>query len=325
MAKYVVRRLGQSVLVLFGVTLLSFFSLHLAGDPTYLYVSDRATPEEIANVRHAFGFDQPVLVQYLNYLGRLARGDLGDSLSARVPALDLVLERLPATIELTFCAMLFSVVFSIPVGIFAALKRGTLIDRILTLIAILGQSVPAFWLGLMLLLFFGLNLGWLPISGYEPIIERLFTGQLSLMIQRFPDALRHLILPAVTIAVFSFSRNARLLRSSMLDVLSQDYVKTARSKGLREWAVILRHAFPNVLIPFVTIVGLDFGFLLGGVVVVETVFSWPGVGRLVYTAINQRDIPVVQVSVMLFALVFISLNLLTDLLYAQLDPRIRLA
>jgi peptide/nickel transport system permease protein len=211
------------------------------------------------------------------------------------------------------------------VGIVAALNRGTLIDRTLTLIAILGQSVPAFWLGLMLLLFFGLNLSWLPISGYEPILERLFTGQFSLLIQRFPDALRHLILPAVTIAVFSFSRNARLLRSSMLDVLSQDYVKTARSKGLRERTVILRHAFPNVLIPFVTIIGLEFGFLLGGVVVVETVFAWPGVGRLVYAAINRRDIPVVQVSVMLFALVFIGLNLLTDLLYAQIDPRIRLS
>lgn len=325
MSAYIIRRLLQSILVLLGVTLLSFLTLHLAGDPTYLYVSERASEEEIILTRERLGFDRPLTEQYLSFLGRLAQGDLGTSLRARKPALDLVLERLPATIELTVFAMLFSTVLAIPIGIISALRRGTRIDGGIMLLAMFGQSIPGFWLGIMLILFVGLELRWLPISGHVPVIEPLVQGDFAKALENIPDAFVHLIMPGLTIGVFSLSRNARLVRSSMLEVLSLEYITTARAKGLMERAVVVRHAFRNALIPVVTLLGLEFGFLLSGVVVAETVFSWPGVGRLVFNAINQRDIPLVQASVVLFAFLFVGLNLLVDLIYAQLDPRIRLS
>ncbi|MBC7809941.1 MAG: ABC transporter permease [Burkholderiales bacterium] len=325
MGAYFVRRLLQSVIVILGVTLLSFVTLHLAGDPTYLYVSERATEQEIIDTRIKLGFDRPLPEQYLRFLAGLATGDLGDSLRSRTPALDLVLERLPATLELTIFAILLSTLLAIPIGILAAIHRGTAIDGGIMLSAMLGQSIPSFWLGLMLILFVGLQLRILPISGHTPLIEPLFGGDLTTFAQNFPDAIYHLIMPGITIATFSLSRNARLIRSSMLEVLSQDFVVTARAKGLAERIVILRHTFRNALIPIVTILGLEFGFLLSGVVVTETVFSWPGVGRLVFNAINQRDIPLVQASVVLFSFMFVGLNLLVDFLYAQLDPRVRLS
>ncbi len=324
MGPYIARRLLQSILVLLGVTLLSFLTLHLAGDPTYLYVSERASTEEIEMTRQRLGFDRPLTEQYLSFLTGLLRGDLGDSLRARQPALELVLERLPATIELTLFAMLLSTTLAIPIGILSALKRGTSLDGGIMLVAMLGQSMPGFWLGIMLILSLGLGLRILPISGQVPIIQPLLDGDYSKAIENLPQALRHLILPGLTIGVFSLSRNARLVRSSMLEVLSLEYVTTARAKGLRERGVVMRHAFRNALIPVVTLLGLEFGFLLSGVVVAETVFSWPGVGRLVFNAINQRDIPLVQAAVVLFAFMFVGLNLLVDLIYAQLDPRIRL-
>ncbi|MFC1960675.1 ABC transporter permease [Chloroflexota bacterium] len=324
MGQYLVRRLLQSIIVIFGVTLISFFSLHLAGDPTYMYVSERATAEQIELTRHNLGFDRPLVVQYGDYVTDLVRGDFGNSLSAGTSAMGLVMERMPATIELTLFAMFIATFFSIPIGLLAATKRGTAYDGGIMLIAIFGQSMPAFWLGLMLMLYPGLNWGWFPISGYVPVLKPMFAGEWQTVITNLPDALRHLILPGITIGMFSLSRNARLIRSSMLEVLALDYVRTARAKGLHERVVIVRHAFRNALIPFVTILGLEFGFLLSGVVVVETVFSWPGVGRLVFYAINQRDIPVVQATVVLFSLMFVGLNLLVDLLYARLDPRIRL-
>jgi peptide/nickel transport system permease protein len=325
MSAYIIRRLLQSILVLLGVTLLSFLTLHLAGDPTYLYVSERASEEEIILTRERLGFDRPLTEQYLSFLGRLAQGDLGTSLRARKPALDLVMERLPATIELTVFAMLFSTVLAIPIGIISALRRGTRIDGGIMLLAMFGQSIPGFWLGIMLILFVGLELRWLPISGHVPVIEPLVQGDFAKALENIPDAFVHLIMPGLTIGVFSLSRNARLVRSSMLEVLSLEYITTARAKGLMERAVVVRHAFRNALIPVVTLLGLEFGFLLSGVVVAETVFSWPGVGRLVFNAINQRDIPLVQASVVLFAFLFVGLNLLVDLIYAQLDPRIRLS
>ena len=324
MSAYIIRRLLQSILVLLGVTLLSFLTLHLAGDPTYLYVSERASEEEIVMTRQRLGFDKPLTEQYLSFLGRIAQGDLGLSLRARKPALDLVLERLPATIELTLFAMLFSTLLAIPIGIISALKRGTRVDGGIMLFAMLGQSIPGFWLGIMLILFVGLELRWLPISGHIPVIEPLLKGDFSTALANIPNAFVHLIMPGLTIGVFSLSRNARLVRSSMLEVLSLEYITTARAKGLQERLVVLAHAFRNALIPVVTLLGLEFGFLLSGVVVAETVFSWPGVGRLVFNAINQRDIPLVQASVVLFAFLFVGLNLLVDLVYAQLDPRIRL-
>lgn len=324
MSKYLARRLLQSILVIFGVTLFSFLSLHLAGDPTLLYVNERATDEQIAETRHRLGFDRPLHEQYLAFVGRLVRGDFGKSLVTKTPALDLILTRLPATVELTLFAMLLAITLSIPIGLLAATKRGTPYDGGIMLFAIFGQSMPSFWLGLMLMLYVGLHWKILPISGHIPLLEPLLKGDLKTVIGNAPGALQHLIMPGVTIAMFSLSRNARLIRSSMLEVLALDYVRTARAKGLRERTVILRHAFRNALIPFVTILGLEFGFLLSGVVVVETVFSWPGVGRLVFNSINQRDIPVVQATVVFFSLLFVGLNLLVDLIYARLDPRIRL-
>lgn len=324
MGTYILRRLLQSIIVIIGVTLLTFLTLHLAGDPTYLYVSERASEQEIIETRQKLGFDRPLPEQYLSFVSGLVRGDLGNSLRARQPALQLVLERLPATLELTFFAMILATALAIPIGIFAALRRGSPLDGGIMLLAMFGQSVPGFWLGIMLILSVGLGLRWLPISGHEPLLEPLLQGDFSKAFQNFPDAVRFLIMPGITIAVFSLSRNARLVRSSMLEVLSQDYITTARAKGLQQRTVIMRHAFRNALLPLVTLLGLEFGFLLSGVVVTETVFSWPGVGRLVFNAITQRDIPLVQAAVVVFSTIFIALNLMIDLIYAQLDPRIRL-
>lgn len=325
MWSYVLNRLIQAGVVVVAVTLITFLTLHMAGDPTYLYVSDRATDEEIALVRERLGFDRPLHVQYLTFLGGLVQGDTGRSLVYRLPAFGVVMERLPATVELTLTAMLIAIVFAIPLGIIAALKRGTAIDGGIMALAMVGQSIPSFWLGIMLILGVGLGLSWLPISGHVPVIQPLLQGDFATAFGNVPQALRYLIMPAFTVSLFSLSRNARLVRSSMLEVLSQDYVRTARAKGLKEWGVVMHHALRNAWMPVVTMLGLEFGFLLSGVVVVETVFSWPGVGRLVFNAINQRDIPLVQTAVVVFAFVFILLNLFVDLVYARLDPRVRLS
>ena len=324
MGAYLTRRLLQTILVIFGVTLLSFITLHLAGDPTYLYVSERASEEEVAETRAKLGFDRPLHEQYLSYLAGLVRGDLGNSLRTRTPAFELVTERMPATIELTLFAMFIAGVLAIPFGILSATRRGTALDGGVMLAAMFGQSMPSFWLGIMLILVVGLSWRLLPISGHVPILQPLLEGDFATAIENFPEGVKHLVLPAVTLGVFSLSRNARLIRSSMLEVLSLEYVTTARAKGLANHTVVMRHAFRNALIPFITIVGLEFGFLLSGVVVVETVFSWPGVGRLVFNSINQRDIPVVQAAVVLFSMMFVVLNLLVDLVYTVLDPRVRL-
>ena len=323
MGQYFARRLLQSVVVIFGVTIVTFLSLQLAGDPTYLYVSDRASDEEIAVFRSRLGFDRPLTEQYISFVTNMLQGDFGNSLRSKTPALPLVLERLPATIELTIFAMALAITLAIPIGIFAALRRGTPFDGGVMIFAIIGQSMPSFWLGIMLILFVGLGLKWLPISGHVPIIQRLLDGE-PLTAEILGDAILHLIMPGITIAVFSLSRNARLVRSAMLEVLGQDYIRTARAKGLQERAVIISHAFRNALIPVITMIGLEFGFLLSGVVVVETVFSWPGLGRLVFNAINQRDVPVVQTAVVIFSLLFVGLNLFVDFLYVFLNPRIRL-
>ncbi len=325
MWSYALSRVVQAGVVIVAVTLITFLTLHMSGDPTYLYVSERASEQEIQQVRERLGFDRPLHVQYLTFLGGLVRGDTGRSLTYRTSAMEVVLERLPATIELTLMAMFIAVVFAIPLGIIAALNRGTSVDGGIMALAMLGQSIPSFWLGIMLILFVGLGLAWLPISGHVPVIEPLLKGDFERAWNNVPNALRYLIMPAFTISLFSMSRNARLVRSSMLEVLSQDYVRTARSKGLPEWGVVMRHALRNAWMPVVTMLGLEFGFLLSGVVVVETVFSWPGVGRLVFNAINQRDVPLVQSAVVIFAGIFVLLNLIVDLLYARLDPRVRLS
>jgi len=324
MVTFIIRRLLQSLLVILGVTLLSFIALHMGGDPTYLYVSENAGAEEIELVRQALGFDRPLYVQYFTFVFNLAQGNIGESLGYRLPALSVVLERFPATIELTFVALFIAITLSIPLGIVAALNRGTPIDGGIMTLAMFGQSIPAFWLGIMLILVLGLGLSWFPISGHVPVLTPMLAGDFQTAFGNIPRAIPHIILPAVTIALFSLSRNARLVRSSMLEYLDQDFVRTARAKGISEWQVVTRHALRNAWMPVVTMLGLEFGFLLSGVVVVETIFSWPGVGRLVFRAISQRDIPLVQAAVVVFALTFVVLNLIVDVLYARLDPRVRI-
>ena len=321
---YIARRLLQSIFVILGVTLLAFVAMHMGGDPTYLYVSELASTEEIERIRHALGFDQPLYMQYFHFLTGLLHGDLGNSLSYKTSAMGVVLERFPATIELTLAAFFIAIVFAVPLGVLAALYRGTAIDGGIMTLAMFGQSIPSFWLGIMMILVLGLGLSWFPISGHVEVLSPLLHGDFMLALTNLPQAIPYLVMPAVAIALFSLSRTARLVRSSMLEVLGQDFVRTARAKGVPELRVVLRHALRNAWLPVVTMLGLEFGFLLSGVVVVETIFSWPGVGRLVFNAINQRDIPLVQAAVVIFSLTFVGLNLLVDIIYAQLDPRIRL-
>lgn len=324
MLKYILRRLLQSILVLLGVSILAYVVLFLSGDPTYLYVNELASDAEIQMVRERMGFDQPIYIQYWRFLEKALRGDFGISLKYGQPALEVVLQRLPATLELTFIAMFIAVVFAIPLGVIAAKNRNSFFDGGTMLLAMVGQSMPEFWLGLMLILIFGVQLKWLPISGRIPILEPLFAGDIETLKATFGDACRHLVLPGIACGFWSLARNARLIRSNMLEVLGMDYVTTARAKGVKEHRVIMKHAFRNALIPVVTIVGLEFGGLLSGTIVVENIFAWPGVGRLVVFAINQKDFNVVQASVIMMALLFIILNLLVDILYTYLDPRIRI-
>lgn len=305
MAAYIVRRLLQTVVVIFGVTLLSFGVVFATGDPTLLLVGQNATAEQIDQLRHQMGFDRPWLVQYLDYMSRAVRGDFGTSLRSREPAFNLVIERMPATLELTGAALLFSLAVAFPIGIISAVRRDSVYDHLSMLGALLGQSVPAFWLGLMLILVLGVRLRWFPISGAGDV--------------------HHLILPAVTLGTYSLARNARLIRSSVLEVLGLDFVRTARAKGLPPALVLRRHVLKNAMLPVVTIVGLDLGVLLGGAVITETIFAWPGVGRLVVSAIQGKDYPLIQAAVTLLAVFFVVLNLLVDLAYTYFDPRIRLS
>lgn len=325
MGAYILRRLLQSIVVVVGVTLVSFLALQAGGDPTYLFVSERASLEEIEATRQALGFDRPLHEQYLSFVGDLARGDFGQSLSYRQPAMQIVLEALPATIELTLFALILALTLAIPLGILAAIHRGTPWDGSITTFAMFGQSIPNFWLGIMMILVFGLYLRWFPISGHVPFLTPLLSGDFATAFSNLPRTLYHLILPGVAVGTYSLARNTRLVRSSLLEVLEQDYVRTARSKGLSERRVLIHHALRNAWLPVVTIIGLEFGFLLGGVVVVETVFSYPGIGRLLFAAINQRDIPLVQAGVILLAGIFVLINLVVDLIYVRLDPRVDLA
>jgi peptide/nickel transport system permease protein len=324
MGKYVIRRLLLTIVVIVGVTFLTFISIHLAGDPTLFYVSERASKEERLEARAKLGFDRPLPEQYFSFLFNLVRGDTGNSLQHRVPAFDVVMERMPATLELTIGGFLLSTIVAFPIGVIAATRRGTMTDGTLMLGAMFGQSMPSFWLGLMFILFFGVTLRWMPISGHVPFLKPLLDGNAGLALANLPNAIRYLIMPVVTVSVFSIARNSRLIRSAVLEVLKQDYVVTARAKGLKERTVLVRHAIRNALIPIVTVLALQFGFLLSGVIVTETVFSWPGVGRLVFDAISNRDVPLVQTAVVLLAILFVGINLFVDLLYGVLDPRIRL-
>ncbi len=304
MGAYIRRRLLQSIFVVWGVSVLVFFLLRLApGDPVVMLLAESAGPEQIAEARAKWGLDKPIPVQYAVFLGRALQGDLGDSLFFQQPALEVLFERMPATLQLSGVALLFSLSVAIPMGLLSALRRDTIWDYLGTGLAMIGQAIPPYWLGIMLILLFSVSLGWLPTSGR--------------------GSWRHLILPAITLGSVLMALITRLVRSGMLDVLSEDYVRTARAKGLGERTVIVRHALRNILIPLVTVIGLQLGALFGGAVITESIFAWPGVGRLALQAISARDYPLVQASVLVISVVYVFLNLAVDLLYVYLDPRIR--
>jgi ABC-type dipeptide/oligopeptide/nickel transport system permease component len=300
---FVARRLLLSTLVLAGASVVVFFIVRLSGDPVALLLPMDAGPEVQAALRERLGLDDPLLVQYGHFAGNLLRGDFGDSLRHRQPAIDLVVERLPATFELATAALLLACLVGIPLGILAAVRRGTLIEVVAMLVTLTGQAVPGFWLGLMLIMIVGVQWQLLPTFGR--------------------GGLAHLVLPAITLSAYTTAILVRILRSSMLEVLSADYVRTAYAKGLRPQTVVVRHALRNALIGLVTVLGLQFATLMGGAVVTEAVFAWPGVGRLAVQAIYNRDYPVVQAVVMTVVVIFVLVNLVVDVLYAWIDPRIQ--
>jgi peptide/nickel transport system permease protein len=301
---YFLRRLLQSLLVLFGVSFVVFLILYLTGDPALILLPPDASIEDVRRFREAMGFNDPFIVQYGRFLGGALRGDFGQSVRHGEPAFALVVERLPATFELSGAALLVALSLAIPAGIVSAVRRNTPVDYVSTVTALLGQSMPTFWLGIMLILVFSVQLNLLPSSGR--------------------GGLEHLIMPAVTLGLFTTARIMRLTRSGMLEVLGQDYIRTARAKGVSDQPVVWKHALKNAAIPIVTIVGIELGTLLGGAVITETIFAWPGVGRLSVQAIYNRDYPVVQAAVFLLASTFVIVNLVVDVLYTYLDPRIRL-
>lgn len=302
MTTYIIRRLLESILVLIGAVAITFIITRATGDPARLMLSDGATLEQLADFRRDYGLDQPIPVQFVRYIKDCLRGDLGKSIRHSLPVTSLIVDKLPNTLKLTFAAMFISLLLSFPIGIFVALHRNTIADSAGTIFALNGQAMPSFWVGLMLSFVFGVKLRWLPISG--------------------ADTWKHLVLPAVTLGFYLTGRLTRLIRSSMLEVLGKEYIRTARSKGLLEKVVIWKHALRNASIPVITYIGLIFADLLGGAMVIETVFAWPGVGRLVINAVLQRDFPLVQGVVLFSALIFVVVNLLVDVLYTILDPRI---
>ena len=303
MLRFALTRLARTLGVLLGVSLLPFLIGHASGDPVLLIVRGDATAEQKAQLRHSLGLARPVLAQYTSYVAHAVEGDLGISYRQHVSVASLIKLRLPNSLELAGTAFVAAVTFGFLLGALAALHRGGLIDHAVAALAVLGQVVPGFWLGLLLVLVFAVHWPLLPVSGYGD--------------------LRHLILPAVTLALPTLGRMARLVRSAMLEVLGSDFIRTARAKGLRESQVLLRHAARNALLPVITQAGLELGDMVGSAFIVETVFAWPGIGRMTVNAVLQRDFLVVQGCVLVTATAFVLINLLVDLLYAAIDPRVR--
>ena len=317
MLQFLTRRILRAVVALWGIVTIVFIVMRLSGDPVPLMLPPDAPIAEMNRVRAELGLDQPIPVQYLMFIGNVLRGDLGRSIHMRQPAIDIALERLPATIELAFAAFGLAIVVALPAGLISAAKRNSIWDNLAMFLALVGQSAPTFYIGIMLILVLGLQLGWFPVSG---------RGQGSwLHLTDWPTMLWHVFLPAITLGAFAMASIARLTRSAVLEVMRADYIRTARAKGLSDYAVMVRHNLKNAAIPVVTIMGLQFGTLLGGAVVTETVFSWPGIGLLAIKSIGSRDYPIVQSSVLLVAIAFVIVNFMVDLAYGWLDPRIRYA
>jgi ABC-type dipeptide/oligopeptide/nickel transport system permease component len=302
--RYIAARSLQAIPVMVATSIVVFLLLHLApGDPVRMLASPTATEADLANIRSRLGLDQPLPTQYARWVAAIARGDLGASIRSGAPVLEILPERFWNTIRLTVVSMAIAVAVGFLAGLIAAARPGTFLDVLTTAVAVAGLSIPAFWLGLILILVFSVQLGWLPAGG--------------------GDSWRHLILPAISLGAATAALIARMVRSSLLEVIRTDYVRTGRAKGLREQTLLLGHALPNALIPTVTVLGLQFGTLLAGAVITEVVFSWPGIGSLLVTSILNRDFPVVQATLLVVSFTFLLVNLLTDLIYFRIDPRIR--
>ncbi len=303
MGPYILKRLGEAVLVCFGISVITFLLLHVAGDPVQLLLSIEAKAEDAAILRKSLGLDRPLYVQYGIFLKGLLQLDFGNSLFIREPALGLVMERFPATVQLTMAAMVIALAVAVPLGVVAAIRRYSLLDNLCTAFAVSGQAMPIFWLGLMLIILFAVQLRLLPASGR--------------------GTFWHLLMPAVTLGASLAPITMRMTRSKMLDILSADYIRTARAKGVREQIVLFRHALRNASIPIVTILGLQFGRLLGGAIVAEAVFAWPGLGTLALSAIRNFDYPLAQACILTMAFIIVIVNLGVDVLVGWLDPRVR--
>lgn len=313
-ARFLARRVAYSLVVLVGVLIVVFALVQLVpGDPVRIALGTRYTPEAYEALRSASGLDRPLIVQFFSYMGHALTGDLGVSFRNGDPVTATLLDRLPATVSLGLVGIVFALLIAVPAGIWAALREGRVSDAIVRVTSQFGVSVPDFWLGILLIALFSSTLGWLPTSGYRPLLED-------------PAGwLRHIILPGLTVGLVAAAIMTRYIRSAVLEVASMGYVRTARSKGLAPRVVTLRHTVRNALIPVLTITGIQLATILGGVIVVEVVFAWPGLGRLVYNAVAARDYPVIQGAVLLMAALFLLINLIVDVLYAVVDPRIRLS
>lgn len=332
MASYLARRVLEAIPVILGVSILVFSLLHLIpGDPAVAILGERATEENVQAMRERLGLNKPLYEQYLIWAGNMLQGDLGHTVRGNIPVADEIRSRFPATIELSLSALTFAVLVGVPMGILSGIRRNSLIDTFSMITALFGVSIPIFVLGLLLIYIVGVELHWLPFvgrlsSGFQlESVTGLHTVDAILARDwdAFRDAVEHLILPAVTLATIPMAVIARITRSSMLEVLNQDYIRTAQAKGLRQFVVVLRHAFRNALLPIVTIIGLQLGTLLSGAVLTETIFSWPGVGKWLFDSIIARDYPIVQSMTLIIAMIYIMVNILVDILYAAIDPRIR--
>jgi ABC-type dipeptide/oligopeptide/nickel transport system permease component len=330
--KYIFKRIALLIPVLIGVSIMVFVVMHIfTSDPASIILGQHATADQIAKLRQTLGLNDPLYMQYWHFLKDALGGNLGDSLITKTSVSKELLSRFPATIELALAAIILASIFGITIGVISAVKQNSIADYLSMVAALLGVSMPIFWLGLILIVIFAVQLRWLPVSGriqigLEPdhvtglyLIDSLITGNMT----AFMDALKHIALPAIALASYSTAIIARMTRSTMLEIISQDYIRTARAKGLFEGAVVIVHALKNAMIPIITVIGLQLGSLLGGAVLTETVFAWPGVGSFTVEAIMKSDYPIVQGAVLMMATVFVLVNLIVDILYAYLDPRIK--
>ena len=325
MIAYIARRLLLLIPMLIGMVIVTFGLLLLVpGDPAAVLLGPEASPEMIVNLRRSLGLDDPWYIRLGAYFGQLLQGDLGRSIFQSAPVAEIIAGRIGATIELAVVALLLASVIGVTLGVLAAIKQGSIVDTLTMLLAQLGVSMPVYWMGLLLMLAFAVQLHWLPAIGRgEPMLEAVWaalTGRPEVLW----DSITHILLPALALAANSAAIISRLVRTSMLEVLREDFVRTAYSKGLRKGRVVVRHALRNALLPVLSVIGLRFGALLGGAVLVEMIFAWPGLGQLTFAAVSQRDLPLIQGIVLTFALIFALVNLAVDLLYALVDPRVRL-